>query len=196
MIQVRLIERGADPAWEPAVASLVSTPFPEVSVQRTDSLLTLPAVDFYLWVGRSIADLEHELQQVEGKEPDRCRRTIVLGVPLDFAFGDRSAPPGTLVHVLETYRLAGAFGPQALTAWNDSPSSFASPKDWMSRLVAMPVKALSTRHYAAWFATRGDSLGVFLFGYLRAIAKLAGSGDGGAAGGADHGSDELVIRGE
>jgi hypothetical protein len=170
-MRVRVIEREIDPAWMPALAALTSTTAADVDIVRGESLVAMPADDFYLWVGRSLPDLERDLAELASREPDRCSRTIVLGLPLDFAFGQLGTSPGTLVRLLESHHLAGAFGPEALTDWRESMSSFAGPKDQMKALATNPVKAFQTKTYANWFATRGATLADFLFDYLRVIEK-------------------------
>lgn len=166
-MRVRVIERDIDPAWTPAIGSLASAP--GVTVVRGGSLIAMPPDDFYLWVGRSLAELERDLSEMASREADRCPRTVVLGLPLDFMFGERRPSAGTLVHLLESYHLAGAFGPEALTTWQEAPSSFAGPKARMEALQVAPVKAFQTKNYANWFAARGATLVDFLFDYLRAV---------------------------
>jgi|GEM_PF-6496809 len=179
-MRVRLIEREIDPAWTLAMGTLTLAT-PDVTVARGDSLIAMPPDDFYLWVGRSLAALERDLSELASHEPDRCARTVVLGLPLDFMIGERRSSPGTLVHLLESYHLAGAFGPEALTLWQEAPSSFAGPKNRMAALEAAPVKAFQTKNYANWFAARGATLADFLFDYLRAVDRLTAHGSAEAA---------------
>lgn len=168
-MRVRLIERDIDPAWGPTLAALASSSAEDLTMVRGGSLTALPQDDYYLWVGRSLADLVRDLSELGTEHADRAARTFVLGIPLDFAFGDRRSAPGTLVDVLESHRLAGAFGPEALTTWQDAPSHFAGPKDRMQAIGVAPVKAYQTKNYANWFAAHGSSLPDFLLRYLRFV---------------------------
>lgn len=170
-MRVRLVERDIEPAWCPALVALTTTTMADVSIVRRESLVAMPPDDFYIWVGRSLSELERELTALGNCEPERCSRTIVLGLPLDFVFGQLRSAPGTLIRLLETHALAGAFGPESLTSWQEAPSSFAGPKGRMYDLAISAVKAFQTRTYANWFGVRGATLADFLFDYLRAIEK-------------------------
>jgi hypothetical protein len=172
-MRVRVIEGEIDPVWIPAIAALTATMAADVDIVRGESLVAMPRDDFYLWIGRSLPDLERDLSELASREPSRCSRTIVLGLPLDFVYGQREPAPETLVRLLESHRLAGAFGPQALIGWRWRLSSFAGPKDRMRAFATNPVKAFQTTTYANWCATRGANLADFLLDYLRFIETEA-----------------------
>lgn len=116
-----------------------------------------------LWIDADIDALRTDLASAS---PAARRRTIVMGIEPGFRLGNYDPPAGSLAELLERERLAGAFAPQAIVAWQEVPSWFAGPRALMSAARTNALKAMQTRGYAIWFAARGATLAEVLASYL------------------------------
>jgi hypothetical protein len=160
---VHLVARAPDPAWAATVDSLRAT----LGATPADALAE---TGVNLWVGRDLATLRADLAAAS---PAARRRTIALGIPLDFRMGDYVPPPGSLAELLEQEQLAGALAPDGLVKWQQMPSFFAGPKALMEAAGTNALKAMQSRHYANYFGLRHDSLASFLVVYLPLVEQHA-----------------------
>lgn len=174
-MQVAWIEREPAFEWNVALVALVEDLGRAGPViRRAVSIADAPAADAYVLVAGHRDAFAAELTDAAARAPDRLRRIVLLGAPIDFKLGFSQPAPGTIAELLERYRLGGSFAPQALLAWQEAPSHFSGPKALMHEFRSNEFKALQSENYANWFSTRGTSLADFLSRYLPALAAHAG----------------------
>jgi hypothetical protein len=166
-VLIACVEHEPVTGWLPALSALADDlATAGHDVRRASDLATAPSADAYLVIGPREAALD-AIIDAAAKAPDRLKRTVLIGAPLDFRLGFPEANEGTIVALLERHRLGGALGPEALTrVWQEAPSWFAGPTALMHQFRTNPIKALQSETYANWVATRGRSLAEFLCSYL------------------------------
>jgi hypothetical protein len=173
-MQVAWIEREPAFEWNVALVALVEDlGRAGFVVRRAVTVADAPAADAYVLVAGHRDAFAAELADAAARTPDRLRRIVLLGAPLDYKLGFPLPAPGTIAELLERYRLGGSFAPEALLAWQEVPSHFSGPKALMPEFRSNAFKALQSDNYANWFSTRGTSLADFLGRYLPALAEHA-----------------------
>jgi hypothetical protein len=103
--------------------------------------------------------------------PEQLPGTILLGVDLPWDLGTAEVRACTLPALLESHALAGAFTSGAFLSWDESPSSFAGPKDLMPEFRTNCMKAAQSEGYCNWFAASGATMSEFLSTFLPALDR-------------------------
>jgi hypothetical protein len=169
-MMIAWIERNPPAEWSAALAALdrdLAAAGHDVS--SVPGFGEAPDADAYLVIAPR-DEARAAIAEAIADVPDRLRRIVLVGPPLDFAHGSPTADEGTIAGLLERHQLGGVLGAGALLAWQPAPSQFAGPKSLMRGFDTNPMKAFQTDRYANWFATPGTSAGDFLARYLPVLA--------------------------